>query len=394
GFFVLRPIEPFVIGRNIISPHALKDTGFLACTTEYQATANGIKFSVEGFPHSSQDTETISCAETALWTMMEYFGHKYSDYRTVLPSQIIHTLNKVSSERQVPSKGLNIQQMSFALREFGFGTKIYSRAEYGNDFEGLISCYVESGIPIITAMENWPDGNIRHALLCVGHERISNAQIDNLPACHITDNRLQEAVTAKKISMYDIDAVEKPFVFIDDNHPVYQKATLKDPAKHYESGWHDCRIAYFIVPLYSRIYLEAFEAKNFVKRFLITGPNPLADGSEVLLRCYLASSRSFKDWLAQNKSFQNDLKDIILETSMPKFIWVYELSTKSLVKQKKANGLLILDATEANIYFNKPLVIAAFQGKVINFADGLGVLENSEWMLPEFTIFDRNLKPF
>jgi hypothetical protein len=140
--------------------------------------------------------------------------------------------------------------------------------------------------------------------------------------------------------------------------------------------------------------LEAFEAKNFIKRFLITGPEPLLDNSEILLRFFLASSRSFKDGLCKNTSFQSDLKDIILETAMPKFIWVAELSTKNLIKQKKANGLIILDATEANIYFNKPLVIAAYQGKVINFEESTGKLENNVLALQDFTIFEKNLKTF
>ena len=34
-----------------------------------------------------------------------------------LISKIIQTLNKVSSERQIPSKGLNIAQMSFASKK-------------------------------------------------------------------------------------------------------------------------------------------------------------------------------------------------------------------------------------------------------------------------------------
>ncbi|MDR3266723.1 MAG: hypothetical protein LBT24_04035 [Tannerella sp.] len=100
GFIVLRPTEPFIIGRSIISPFALKDNDFLSCTTLFEATANGQKFNVDGFPHSSQDTETISCAETTLWAIMEYFGNKYSDYIPVLPSKIIKTLNNISFERQ------------------------------------------------------------------------------------------------------------------------------------------------------------------------------------------------------------------------------------------------------------------------------------------------------
>src|SRR5258708_31965073 len=81
GFIILRPTDPLIIGRSLISPRPVKHNHFLCITTPIDATANSIKLSVEGFPHSSQDTETISCAETTLWAMMEYFGNKYSEYR-------------------------------------------------------------------------------------------------------------------------------------------------------------------------------------------------------------------------------------------------------------------------------------------------------------------------
>lgn len=52
----------------------------------------GVKLFIEGFPHSSQDSETITCAETTIWAAMEYFGTRYSDYKPVLPSTIIKTM--------------------------------------------------------------------------------------------------------------------------------------------------------------------------------------------------------------------------------------------------------------------------------------------------------------
>ena len=68
---------------------------------------------------------------------MEYFGNKYPEYKPVLPSKIVEVLQKLSAERQVPSTGLNIQQMAYALKEFGFGTKIYGKKEFGEDFKKL-----------------------------------------------------------------------------------------------------------------------------------------------------------------------------------------------------------------------------------------------------------------
>ncbi|RZJ56011.1 MAG: hypothetical protein EOO44_01080 [Flavobacterium sp.] len=394
GYMIMRPNEPYIVGRSVISPLALTETNFNCCTTVFDTTVNSVKLKIEGFPYSTQDSETITCAETTLWALMEYYSHRYAEYRPILPSRIIQTLNKVSSERQIPSKGLNVQQMSFALKEFGFGARIYSQEQYSSDFNPLLSCYIASGIPLIIAMENRPEGTIGHSLLCVGHERVVPEMVKSLSTYPLNREDLRTTVEKNGISVYDYDSINKQFLFVDDNRPVYQKAYLDTPAAHYSGPWQECKITYFIVPLYPKIHLEAFEAKNFIWHFLIEGPEPLSNGTEVLLRTYLASSRSFKDKLAVNNSFSSKIKDLILEMAMPKFIWVGELSNRGLIEGQKANGLIILDATEANIYFNKPLIIAAYQDKVINFEADSGKLTEKNLTLSDFSIFENNLKPF
>ncbi len=392
GFIILRPTIPFIIGRSVISSKLLKSENFQLCSAKIQTTFNGIKLSVDGFPHSSQDTETLSCAETTLWAIMEYFSNKYPDYTPTLPSKIISTLNKVTSERQLPSRGLNVQQLSFALREFGFGTRIYSRIEYGDDFERLISTYIESGIPLILGIDNLPAGNIGHALLCVGHEKISEEQIDQLPVYQFTNKELQASITANTHTIFDYDAIKKDFIFIDDNFPAYQKADLSNPTLHYSPDWHDCKIKHFIAPLYHKIYLEAFEAKNFILKYIIQGPEPIAVNSNLLIKVYLTSSRSFKDGLSLTDDFQTDVRDIILDLLMPKFIWVGELSTKELLKQHQSFGLIILDATEPNIFYSKPLLFAAYNGFILKLNQNEGKFEKELLPLHPFKCFLKNLK--
>jgi hypothetical protein len=63
--------------------------------------------------------------------------------------------------------------MSYALKDFGFGTRIYAKSEYTeHEFNNLLSCYIESGIPIIVSIESPEDvkPRIGHAILCIGHE--------------------------------------------------------------------------------------------------------------------------------------------------------------------------------------------------------------------------------
>ena len=79
---------------------------------------------------------------------------------------------------------------------------------------------------------------------------------------------------------------------------------------------------------------------------------------------------------------------------MPKFIWITELSTKDLIKEKKANGIVIIDATEANLQFNKPLILAAFQDTLVELNEETGNLEVNSLPLQDFLIYENNLNPF
>lgn len=384
GFYVLRPTFPYVMGRTIISPRCLKESNFSCCITHFNTSAHGLKFSVDGFPHSSQDTETVTCAETSLWAIMQYFGNKYPWYIPALPSKIIEVLNTLAVERQIPSQGLSILKMSYALKQFGFGNKIYSKKAY-DDFEQILSCYIESGIPLIIYVAN---NTVKHALLAIGHENVDTLQIDNIPPNEY------EVSSGKKLTIYDYDSIKKKFIFIDDNRPVYQKATLDNPTIHYtDKDWDGCVVNCFIVPLYPRIYLDAFEAKKFITLFL-QAFFKIPEDTEIVLRTFLASSRSFKAKLALNDSFTSDAKTIVMQIAMPKFIWVAEISDKELIKNKTATGLILLDATEAIIKNFKPLILGFLQEKMLSVNKISGILQLDSLTLGQFKIYEQNLENY
>lgn len=183
GFIVIRPTIPQLIGRSIISPKALKRNNFELCLCEVNVSVNGVKLKSNGFPHSTQDNETMSCAETSIWELMEYFGNKYAEYKPVLPSKIHQILSNISYERQIPSYGLTLNQISFALKEFDFGTKIYANM-LPDELQRNLDYYIESGIPVIASLES---GAIGHAVLIIGREK---KDVNNLPTGYIPENVL------------------------------------------------------------------------------------------------------------------------------------------------------------------------------------------------------------
>lgn len=378
GFLVIRPTPPKVIGRNIISPAVLTEE-ISVCTSKYSTTVNSVKLKVEGFPHSSQDTETLTCAETTIWSCMDYFSSKYSEYSPVLPSNIINTLSKTSFERQLPSKGLNVRQISAALKEFGFGPKIYSRIEYGDQFSELFSIYVESGIPIIAIL--FKSEGEGHALMAIGRKPLNYSNV-LIPVLH------------GSISIFDTSKIKRDFVFIDDNYPPYQIATFDSPCAHYPGSWHQYKITNFITPLYSKIYLEAFRARQFVYDLLSLDSDwKLPDGTSVYIRFFLASSRSYKNWFASKSTMPYNIKGLFLGSEMPKFIWVAELGIDQSFKGGHANGLIILDATSANTYGAKPLIFAIYNGLCITFNSETGEFSAVQIEPNIFDLYNENLKP-
>ena len=186
GFVVLRPLVK-CIGRNVISPKAKKGeaASALICKTRVNATCMGVKLTAEGFPHSSQDGETMTCAQTTIWSLLEYFGNRYVEYVPTLPSEIKEVLTPFSYERQLPSSGLSFEQISVALRELGFGTKVYMAPQLPENptkddvdafnqasslFKETLYCYLESGIPLALCMENKCHG---HAVVATRKNRYS-----------------------------------------------------------------------------------------------------------------------------------------------------------------------------------------------------------------------------
>ena len=183
---------------------------------------------------------------------------------------------------------------------------------------------------------------------------------------------------------------------MDDNLPPYHIASFEKPtlhpAYHKKPDWEKCKISHFVIPLYLKVYLEAFKFKRFVLSLLIAGPVPITPDSEILLRSFLTSSRSFKDNILQSIDIRKNLKHLILEAAMPKFIWVTEISTKKLMKQGKANGIIIIDATEPNTENERLVILAAYQGNLIFYNEKAGALSNYHLTLPPYTIYNNNLK--
>lgn len=358
GFMILRPTELNIVGRNAISPDIYIENNFEICKTEIPASVNGLKVEVEAFPASSQDSESMVCAETAVWATMEYFGNRYAEYSPVRPSHIIKLLQNQSYSRQLPSSGLTSEQICYLFKNMNFQPILRPVNGEESDY-GMIGSFVESGIPVVLSLTNFVDNTypvkdrVGHAVLCIGHERVAEEFVKQV-----------DSVDDNGIHFVDYDNIKKRFVFVDDNFPAYRMDYLDTPAESYTAQkWKDCRIRFATYPLYEKILLMPYSVKYMATNFLhlLKG---VKDGREITLRTFLASSRSYKDYVCRN-NMPVEIKNMILNLYLPKFIWVVELSSRKGLVENYSEGLLIFDSTEPKLTNLTPLELMYYNGQAV-----------------------------
>lgn len=374
GFVVLRPLPLAIIGRNAINPSVLKcSVDFAICKSPIISTCLGIKTTVPAFPHSSQDGEMMTCAETTIWLIFEYFGNKYPEYSPILPSEIHKILKPHAYQRQIPSAGLTFDQIARVFNNHGFGCKIYFGS--GNPkFNEILSTYMESGIPLAICLQS---STIGHAVVAVGHKNIDRNSIDPVQLQDINGKRY-----------YIWNKMSSELIFNDDNLLPYASAPISNPAANYTSPmWSGVAITMFIVPLNNKIYMDAEMALGF-SQWLASDAIKVDENS--VLRTFLASGRSYKQYLMKNPDIPEHIKQKYLSLPMAKFVWVTEFSDLSTCKQNKVNGVLIVDATNPKP-LSMPLIFAQYKGLEISFDSATSNFIRTPGFTSEFREYSQNL---
>ena len=405
GTIVLRPLNVGNIGHTLLNPHKLKIEGYVQTCT-FKVMICGRKFTIKAFPYSSQDNETMTCAETALFNLVQYYSEKYGEYRLLMPSEILKIIEQVSYGRVLPSSGVDDACMTKVLQESNLHPILYRfENEEESDFDELFYTYVESGIPFILGLP-------QHAVICVGHGdvdfKLINHNLGEVSVC--SDVEGQEIYYLSTSSLVD------EYIFMDDNRAPYLVSTVDKLTEHYYKNSqyffesdedifsdenmltddvydiYEENIEYtqdviqkmkrqcdsLLVPLYKRIFLEASRAKSiFDLHFLknidfiskiqkayndktwgCTIDNPL------VWRMYLASSNSYKDFKCRNVT-NDEMHKYYSSESYPRFIWVMEIGTVSTFSEKRARVEILLDATSSRNSDTWAILSVGYKGHLV-----------------------------
>ena len=386
GFLVIRPLIK-CIGRNVISPLAkvAPKNDIRICKVSVDASCLGVKLKAEGFPHASQDNETMTCAQTTIWSLLEYYGNKYTYYHPTLPTEIESILEPFSYERQLPSKGLTYNQISVALRNLGFGPKIYQTGKTTQEirrFHQLMACYIESGVPLAVALTN---DKLGHAVVCLGTEKIDKHEVIKHPV----------TIGSKTVYSWNDTLANANFVFNDDNMPCYQMATLANPAVNYINlglaKWQNVKVSQFIAPLYHKVYLEADTAIALSEQII---SSVIPGGNGLVMRTKLTSSRTFRTHITKMTTLGNNHRLALLGIPMPKFVWVTELSTPDEFYNNQVSTLLLLDATGSKMAnLSRNIILLLSEGLLYSYDKNSMAIVGKPTILPKtFEAFSGNIK--
>jgi hypothetical protein len=352
GYITIRPTTYKLIGHSFISPLALKTYDFVSCLSSEQVLISGHKLKIKGFPYISQDNESITCSESAIINLLDYFSHKYPEYQIILPSQVSRILSKHSPERQLPSKGLPTDNISYVLKKIGFGTVVYTNDSKSKKvfnkkvFREIMYAYIESGIPIIATLST----NIsNHAVLVIGRKSIEQ------------NVKLNNGFLSKKNYLTFSNAFNEVLI-MDDNQPPYKLVSYDNPILiNNQSKPNKLKKSFYefksiIVPLYSKIHLDAYLfkitffkiLKILIRNFKNEKINFIPVKSQYILRYYITSSRSYKNYISKANNLTFEFKTLIIDKAMPKFIWVGEIFKGNTIQvSQEVYSVLVLDATES-----------------------------------------------
>lgn len=331
GNVVLRPtIEGTRIGGTYLVPEILIREKAYLITTDINFHVLGNDMKCNCFPWMMQETDIDVCAHVALWTILRYYGTKYTNYSDTTMGEIIAEIEE-DWGRKTPSNGLTPIQISNLLKKHSF-TPIVRKNN--KDIQGLflneVIAYIESGIPIIGILS--PK---QHAVSIVGHGEINYEILgDDIARQRIAEKGTEVVLHSKLINSLYV---------MEDNFFPYRVVGKDLPTSESDVDYFLQEIVYAVIPLYSRMQLVYNEV--YYRYLALVKAKVMNWNEKHVARIYITSSNSLKREAFQSVNMNGILKDIILGMNLPKFVWCIDIASDELYKDNKTEGRIIIDTT-------------------------------------------------
>jgi len=249
GYFTIRPIPSEI---NFISRARLKILNGM-----YDITKNDLSIILKletkinildktlciyTFPYFVQDSIVNVCAHSDILMLTKYL-YKKTNFSFVDTNRIYNILNQ--NQRQIPSRGLTIHEISNLLNNLGYNPLLYRFKNFKLDnicIEEVIEAYVKSGVPILFAFKN-------HIVIIAGII-YKNRNRDNMELIIYDD------------STYFIDS------FFGVGKQFTKNISIKTIKEKIKDCGKDCEYQYLIVPTMDKWYLRFEDVRDLAINYI------------------------------------------------------------------------------------------------------------------------------
>lgn len=331
GYIVLRPtVRGTKLGRTLINPRILINEKAYLALFEFKVHIAGNSMSISSFPWKSQETDISVCAHTATWTILRYFGNKFKDYVDTNIGEIVKITNN-DWGRKTPSIGLNPVQVSDIFKAYGFSPLILQcEKELDDEFCAEVMAYIESGLPMVGFL--YPR---RHAVSIIGHGSMNVDILD--------DPILVKSIIDSDIGVVPHSRLVNDFYIMDDNLFPYKRMKIGWADSNCDVKYGSAELKYCVVPLYNRmqlVYNEVYARfKTWMREKAMKWETPCVS------RIYITSANSLKSEALNSEDMNEHLIEVIINLSLPKFVWCIDLANFEEYKKGLTSGRIIVDTT-------------------------------------------------
>lgn len=373
GFTVLRPFLSGHLGRSVLSDRFLPviqgiGETFITCKTGCRVNLAGNEIEFYGVPWMEQDRLISACASAALWMASCYMSLKYHpEFKEYCTPEItdMATRYSVATGRPMPSTGLRVEQMMYALQEMGYEPVPYE-PDSARGAHRTCYRYVESEIPVIIALNFLRGG---HVVTAVGHtfspkrkpkiEQYKFGKKGSISYCRTSD--FTEALIIqddaggpfRHLEFVEWDAAVRRGLF--RRRGWFSKKQVKELRRKYncvavlDRGTETEDVGLLnavIAPLPPGVILGGYGAEvraiYLVLQYLASRGISLSD--PLVFRTFLQRSNTLKEAFKPRPNLSRVLSREIRRHTMSKWVWVTEVADiNELISRELAMGQVIQD---------------------------------------------------
>jgi hypothetical protein len=325
GFSVQRPLIEVPVGRTVLTtvPREIDGKTFRAFLgiREYGVHLGGLSLSVSGLAFQQQDQGVSACATTALWSALQ---NVTSMERLGLPTPAQITLaasRYLIRERALPSEGLNISQMSEAIRAAGLSPLLVRSVSIEDDRAQILG-YLSAGFAPILAIRGIDSGE-GHAVCAVG-TKMGEPPAPSATTIHYRDG------AARVLGVYIHDDRLGPYAsaqlypFTRDGS-IATALSIKWPGQDVEEEHSVLQALIVAVPSKLRLTVTRMRSLGLQIADAVGQLVPELDG-RVVLNCRYYSGNTYKADASQFGLTDEGLYALACSVALPRYVGAIELA--------------------------------------------------------------------